>query len=60
MNDHDTDHLDSRDDAARPGSPHRSRTRRVAWGVTAVAGGAMAGAILAGGLPAFASNSTPS
>jgi uncharacterized membrane protein YkoI len=48
MTEHETDQLESEP---------RQRTRRVVLGVSAVAGGALAGAILAGGLPAFATSS---
>jgi uncharacterized membrane protein YkoI len=37
--------------------PRRSRSRQVGWGVGLLAGGALAGAILAGNLTAFADNS---
>jgi uncharacterized membrane protein YkoI len=51
---------DSHDDQLAS-SVRSSRTRRVGWGVGMLAGGALAGAILAGNLPAFASNTaTPS
>jgi uncharacterized membrane protein YkoI len=48
MTEHETDQLENKP---------RERTRKVVWGVTAVAGGALAGAILAGGMPAFATSS---
>jgi uncharacterized membrane protein YkoI len=51
MTDNETDQRDNRP---------RERTRRVVWGATAVAGGALVGAILAGGVPAFASSTSPS
>lgn len=35
-----------------------SRPKRVGWAVTLLAGGALAGAVLAGNLPAFAENSS--